>query len=102
MTNRHLNTADEAWDAAEKVFADLGIEWALERSGDKFHMATPDGVLRVAAEEQEPHGWQYVAIHKTNRLVIWRCSYPPVVALAELLVMLGYGTHVDGPGVSDG
>lgn len=97
MTRKHLKSAEEAWDAAEKVFADLGIEWALLRSRDRFHMATPDEVLRVAVEECDPHGWQFVVVHKTTRLAIWRCSWPPVESLTELLTMLGYGTHIDGP-----
>lgn len=95
---KHLATAEEAWIAAEKVFADMGIEWAYARSKDKIHMATPDMSLRVRIEDAGVHGWQYAVVYRPSagELLIWQCSYPPTKALAELLDMLGYGAQSDG------
>ena len=103
MTHPKIDTATKAWDCAEKVLADFGLTAELVRVEDRFYLAADNGTIRIAVDENPPHAnYAYAVLYRPDptrsKLFVFKCCYPPVAALKEMLGLLGYSAHIDGYG----
>ena len=92
-------TLGDAWDVAEKAFADRGQPWEINRRGDKFWIESDD--IKVTISDRGDRPEFVVNLYLKSQMLSRTCTYPD--ALEELLAMIDRGADevrvIDG---SDG
>jgi hypothetical protein len=84
-------TPGDAWDVAEKAFADRGRPWSVNRRGDKFWIESDDIKVTINDRDERPHF--VVNLYLKSQMLSWTCTYPD--ALEELLAMIDASDHAE-------
>ena len=87
-------TPGDAWDVAEKAFADRGRPWSVNRRGDRFWIESDDVKVTIDDKGDRPHF--VINLYLKDVLCSWNCIYPD--ALELLLEMIDRDAQRDGGG----
>lgn len=93
MRRAQPKTMADAWDFAEKVFAERGRPWSVNRRGGGFWIESDDVKVTVT-DKDGPLPHFVVNLYLQQEMLSWSMTYP--AALELLLEMIDRDAQRDG------
>ena len=80
MTRRACpKTPGDAWDVAEKAFAERGRPWSVNRRGDRFWIESDD--IKVTIDDHGERPEFVINLYGRSFMCSWTCTFPDAFEL---------------------